>query len=386
MDFIEGPYDQFIETTNFPVLSSIIGLAYAGESPFQAEIYFINLASIIQTPFAVPFFDIFDPRFLDFGVPVAVRGKITFHITDYRGFIKLHRLIDFDFTKFQIQIKDAVIKYVKSVITNVPAEKDVPVVQIERQIALINDSVEETIKNRFFNDFGVTVTGVDIGTIEIDKNSDGYIKLLKVTQDVSAATVEAQTAANVKNIQDMQRINAENTQETLRIQREEGQYAQRKQTQTANFAAYQTEAQAQVGVAGANALGQMGANNAGEMTGSGGFNPAAMMAGMAIGGAMGQNIAGTMNNMMTGVNQPPQAGMIPPPIPNAGYYVAVEGKQTGPFDISVLAQMAMTGLLLANSLVWKTGMSAWVQANSVDEIRTVFGEMPPETPPEIPSE
>ena len=44
-DFIMGPYDGTINTTNFPVLSSIVGLAFGGESPFQAEIYYINLAT-----------------------------------------------------------------------------------------------------------------------------------------------------------------------------------------------------------------------------------------------------------------------------------------------------------------------------------------------------
>ena len=32
-DFIEGPYDDTIKTDNFPVLSSIVGLAFGGESP-----------------------------------------------------------------------------------------------------------------------------------------------------------------------------------------------------------------------------------------------------------------------------------------------------------------------------------------------------------------
>ena len=50
-DFIEGPFDQIIKTANFPILSQIIGLAYEGGTPFQAEIYFINLARIIQVKF-----------------------------------------------------------------------------------------------------------------------------------------------------------------------------------------------------------------------------------------------------------------------------------------------------------------------------------------------
>ena len=106
-DFIVGPYDDTIKTANFPVLSSIVGLAFGGESPFQAEIYFINLAGVNQLRFAVPYFDVFDPRLPDHGVPMAVRGTITFNITDYKGFIKLHRLVNFNHEQFRKQIKDA---------------------------------------------------------------------------------------------------------------------------------------------------------------------------------------------------------------------------------------------------------------------------------------
>ena len=34
-DFIVGPYDDTIKTANFPVLTSIVGLAFGGESPFS---------------------------------------------------------------------------------------------------------------------------------------------------------------------------------------------------------------------------------------------------------------------------------------------------------------------------------------------------------------
>ena len=114
-DFIVGPYDDTIKTANFPILSGIVGLAFGGATPFQAEIYYINLSGIIQIKFAVPYFDVFDPRFLDFAVPMSARGTITFNITDYKAFIKLHRLINFELEEFKTQVKDAVIKYVKGV-------------------------------------------------------------------------------------------------------------------------------------------------------------------------------------------------------------------------------------------------------------------------------
>lgn len=385
-DFIVGPFDQTIKTSNFPVLASIVGLAYEGGTPFQAEIYFINLARIIQVKFGVPFFDVYDPRFADFGVPVAVRGTVSFSIGDYREFIKLHRLSTFNLDDFQKQIRDAVNRYVKDAVANAPAAHDIPVVQIESKTAQINDVVEYDLSERLKETFGVVVSGIDIGVIEIDKSSEGYRQLMSVTQELARATAKAEAEAKIRDIHAKQRIEAEHYEGTLRIQREEGQYAQHKQTQTANLGAFQVEKQAEVGVAGAQALGQMGANGAGDVNigGSGdgtGFNMAAMMASMAVGGAVGQNISGAMNNMMGGINQQTAPGAVPPPIPTVAYHVAVNGQATGPFDISVLAQMATAGQLTADSLVWKNGMAQWAKAGTVDELKNLFSNVMPPIPP-----
>ena len=368
-DYIEGPYDETIKTANFPVLASIVGLAYDGGTPFQAEVYFINLAHVVQVKFGVPFFDIYDPRLADFGVPVAVRGTVSFRIVDYREFIKLHRLTNFSLDDFQRQIRDAVSRYVKDVVANAPAANNIPVIQIETKTAQINDAVEYDIGERLKESFGVLVSGVDIAAIEIDKTSEGYRQLMAVTRDIAATRVEAETQDYV---------------ERLRIQREEGQYAMHKQTQTANIGAFQVEKQAEVGIAGAQALGQMGANGAGDVSlgGSGeGFNMAAMMASMAVGGAVGQNIAGAMNNMMGGINQQATPGAVPPPIPAVAYHVAVNGQATGPFDISVLTQMVAAGQLTADSLVWKNGMAQWAKAGTVDELKNLFANTMPPIPP-----
>ena len=385
-DFIVGPFDQTIKTANFPVLASIVGLAYEGGTPFQAEVYFINLAQVIQVKFGVPFFEVYDPRFEDFGVPVAVRGTISFKISDYREFIKLHRLTSFNLEDFQRQIRDAVTRYVKDVVANAPATNNIPLVQIESKTAQINDVVELDISERLQDTFGVTVSGVDISAIELDKSSAGYRELMSVTKDIAGATVKAEAEARIKDIADKQRIEMENYEESLRIQREEGQYAQHKATQTANIGAFQVEKQAEVGVAGAEALGQMGANGAGNINLGGGgegtgFNMAAMMASMAVGGAVGQNIAGSMNNMMSGINQPAQPGATPPPVPTIAYNVAVNGQATGPYDIAILKQMAAAGQFTADSLVWKAGMAQWQKASTIDEFKEVLANVMPPIPP-----
>lgn len=368
-DFIVGPFDKKIETSNFPVLASIIGLAYAGGTPFQAEVYFINLANIVQVKFGVPFFDVYDPRFEDFSVPVAVRGTVSFKIIDYREFIKLHRLNTFNLEDFQRQIRDAVSRYVKDIVTNAPATHNIPVIQLESKTAQINDAVEYDISERLKETFGVTVSGIDIGAIEIDKQSDGYRQLMAVTKDITTAKMQAETTDYV---------------ERLRIQREEGQYAQHKQTQSANIGAFQVEKQAVVGIAGAEALGHMGENGAGGVdlsNGGAGFNPAAMMAGMAVGGAVGQNIAGTMNGMLSGNNHQAAMGTVPPPVPTISYHIAVNGQAIGPYDMNTLSAMVQSGQLTAATLVWKNGMAAWNRADAVDELKGLFQTTMPPIPP-----
>ena len=364
-EYIEGPCDMILNTKNLPILASLVGLAYEGGTPFQAEVYFINLARIIQVKFGVPFFDIYDPRFTDFGVPVAVRGTVSFSIEDYRAFIKLHRLNNFQLEDFQQQIRDAVSRYVKDTVANAPATHNIPVIQIETKTAQINDMVEYDLAERLKENFGVWVSGIDIGAIEIDKNSEGYHQLMAVTKNIATVRIEAET---------------QDYMERLRIHREEDQYAAHKQTQTVNIGAFQVEKQADVGIAGAQALGQMGANGTGNVNLGGsadGFNMAAMMASMTIGSAVGRNIADAMNPITGSMGQSTPAGVTPPPIPPAAYYVAVNSKAIGPFELSVLAQMASSGQLTADSLVWKNGMSQWEKAKAVDELKGLFSVMPP---------
>ena len=374
-DYIVGPYDETIKTANFPILSSIVGLAFGGASPFQAEVYFINLSGNIQVKFGIPYFDVFDPRFLDFGVPMAVRGTITFNITDYKEFIKLNRLINFELEDFNKQIKDAVTKYVKGVVTNIPSEKGIPVIQMERQLLQINEHIESYLKPRLENDFGVNLKGLDIATIEVDKESTGFIELKKITLDQVTKTTIAQNDVSIKNMQDMQGINAQNMEETLRIQREEAQRAQKLQTETNFIGAHALNQQTDVLKTAADSLGNMT-----DMGSGGGMNPAGMMTGMAMGGAMGGQMANMMNQMGQNINQQQNT---PPPPPQIQYSVSVNGQTAGPFNLQQLQQMVQNGQLTQNTYVWKQGMSGWELAGSVQELASLFGAVPPPPPPPV---
>lgn len=356
-DYIVGPYDEKIKTKNFPVLSSIIGLWYEGDTPFQAEVFFINTSMAIQTRFGIPYFDVVDSRFPDFPVPVAVRGALTFKVQDYKAFGNYHQLVSFNLEELKNKINASVTRYVKDIVTNASSEHNIPVIAIESKIDLITEKVELFLKDRLSDLFGISVTGLDISSIDVDKENESYTELKRITKDITAVKTETDLL---------------NYQEELRIKREETQYAQRMSTRQTNIGAYQTQVGGEVGVAGAEALGKMGEKGAGniDLSGQGaGFNPVTMMAGMAVGSAVGKNISETLDQSL---NQNKTGQVVPPVVPITKYYVAKEGKPTGPYDLNTLKNMLTTGDFDSESLVWKEGMSEWQKAGMQNELSGIF--------------
>lgn len=107
-------------------------------------------------------------------------------------------------------------------------------------------------------------------------------------------------------------------------------------------------------------------------------NPGGLAA-TGAGAGIGLGIGGQMTNVMGGMFSTPTQ---PPPLssPHLQLFVALNGQQSGPFDLPVLQQMAQAGQLTRATLVWKQGMAAWATAGSVAELATLFDSTPPPLP------
>lgn len=105
--------------------------------------------------------------------------------------------------------------------------------------------------------------------------------------------------------------------------------------------------------------------------------------GMGVGMGMGNMVGNTMANAMNTMNTSPQQNTngAPPPLPTqVQYFVAMDGKQNGPFDMEQLQQMVASGKITRESLVWKNGMANWLAASGVDELSSLFNHQPPPLP------
>jgi membrane protease subunit (stomatin/prohibitin family) len=106
---------------------------------------------------------------------------------------------------------------------------------------------------------------------------------------------------------------------------------------------------------------------------------AAAGAGIGMGMAMAAPLGQALSGQQAAASSAPAA---PPPIPGAAtYFVAVEGQQTGPFDLQTLAAQAVSGRLTQQSLVWTQGMAQWTPAGQVPALAGIFAKVPPPLPP-----
>lgn len=126
----------------------------------------------------------------------------------------MHRLVGFDMEAFQKKIKDAVIKYVKSVVSNIPTDHSIPVVQMEKKILEIGEILNQYLKQRLAIDFAINVRAVDLNAIEYDADDESYKQLRALTQGQAAEMSQTQHKINMDQMKAQSQLNIDAMRET----------------------------------------------------------------------------------------------------------------------------------------------------------------------------
>ncbi|MCP4154510.1 MAG: SPFH domain-containing protein, partial [bacterium] len=312
--FMPGMYE--LTTANLPVLSTLKGWVHGFNSPFKAEVYFVNTKRFTDLKWGTQ-----NPIMLrdaEFG-PIRLRafGSYSIKVTDPAKFLKEIVGTDSEFTTDEVvdQLRNIVV----SRFTDALGECKVPALDLAANYDELGNFMVEKIGPEF-GEYGLEL-----------------LKLLVENISLPPAVEEVLDKRSSMGIL--------------------GNMNQFTQFQAANAM-------------------EAAANNP-NGTASGGIG---MGMGFAMANQMGQ--AMSSNQQQNQQNQASPAGG-PPPIPQAvSFFVAINGQQTGPFDINVLKQKVLSGELKKESLVWKNGMAAWSAAGTVPELTSLFGQVPPPLPPQ----
>jgi membrane protease subunit (stomatin/prohibitin family) len=316
--FKPGTYT--LETKNLPLLATLQGWKYGFESPFKAEVYFCSTRQFTNLKWGTPGpCTMRDP---EFGVVrVTAFGLYSIKIKDPAVFIREIVGTDGNFTTEQIE--DNLRGKIGTRIKEVMPDAGIPIIDLEGRVIQLGETLRSRIAPAF-EGFGLDLTEVQVQDIGLP-------------EEVERAIDKAGAMRAIGNMQ--------------------------------TFTQYET----------ASSINDA-ANNPGGLAAAG--------VGVGMGFGMGGQMAGAMDGMFSGQSQSQQqsgpvgASSAPPPLPpQIQLYVAVNGQQTGPFDMALLQQIVQSGQLSRESLVWKQGMSSWTAAAQLQELTALFGSVPPPLPP-----
>jgi membrane protease subunit (stomatin/prohibitin family) len=304
--FTPGMYT--LEAENLPILSTLKGWKHGFQSPFKAEVYFVNTRLYTDQKWGTK--NPVTMRDPEFG-PVRVRafGTYAIRVSDPPVFIREIVGTDGHFTTGEVT--DQIRNILVSRFSDAMAESGIPVLDMAANYDELGSKLDDKVKH------DLAAYGLELKTLLVEN-----VSLPPAVEEA----LDKRTSMGV--LGDM------------------GKYTQ-----------YQA----------ATAIGDAAKN-----PGSGGMAAGGMGAG--LGFAMASQIGQSMN-------QPQQGGATPPPLPQAPqYYVAVDGKQTGPFAADALKQQIQTGAVTKDTLVWTEGMAEWTAAGKVDAVAKLFGMVPPPLP------
>lgn len=305
-----------LTTANMPILTTLRGWKYGFNSPFKVEVYFVNTKQFLNLKWGTK-----NPIMLrdpEFG-PIRMRafGTYCFKInSDPTKFIKNVAGTDGNFTTDGIQ--DQLRNFIITKFTDHLGESKIAALDIASNLNEFSAALQDSL-NADFDELGIEITKF-------------LVENVSLPEEVEKA-LDKRTSMGI--VGDM------------------GKYTQ-----------FQF----------ADAL-KAGAEN------PGGASPAGDAMGMGMGFAMAGQMAQQMMNPQGNTSANQAGTAVPPPVPQQKvYFVAVNGQQTGPFEIAQLQQMAAEGQFTRQSLVWTQGMSEWAAADAVAELSRLFGAIPPPIP------
>lgn len=155
-----------LTTENLPILATLKGWKYGFNSPFKAEVYFINTKNFTDLKWGTP-----NPIMLrdpEFG-PIRIRafGNYSMKVSDPAKFIKEIVGTDGNFTtdKISEQLKNIVVTR----FTDAIGEAQIPVLDMASNYDELSKFLENKIKPEF-NEYGIELTKFLIANISLPPN------------------------------------------------------------------------------------------------------------------------------------------------------------------------------------------------------------------------
>lgn len=315
-EFTSGTYT--IKNEELPVLNQLVNIPFGSNSPFKAEVWFINQLHKLDIKWGTTRpMQLEDPRY-NIIVPVRAYGQYGIKVATPRTFLEtlVGNLTSFSTDKIEQYFKGKITMQLSALIAQKIAIDKVSILDINTQLIEMSAYCQQQL-NQSISNYGIELLDFTIMSINVPEE-DPSIQRLKEAKDLAA------------------RINVTG-RDVYQMER--------------SFDVLET------------AAGNTGAG--GQMM--------AMGAGLGAGVGVGSTIGGIAGQM---INTNPNT---PPPISN--YFVFVNGQQIPNQTKQMIMTMLQQGTINGDTLVWKTGMDNWLPLSQIPELANLVQQAPPPVNP-----
>ena len=317
------PGTHTLETKNLPILRTILSWPYGFESPFKCEVYFVSTRQISGLKWGTP-----NPimmRDADFG-PVRLRAFGTYNLQCQDPKQLLEQLVGTDGEFEADEVSELIRSVVVSSFADVVGSANIAALDLASKYSEIGEAVRAKVVAEIAGEYGLDMPQF-------------FLVNVSLPEEVEKAL---DTRSSIGVIGDMTKFQQYQMGEAMRA--------------------------------------------AAENPSGGGASEGI---GLGAGFAMAQAMANQMMQRQAAAPGPavaavPGAGgaaapVAPPPLPpmaQAVWHAAVQGRSQGPFTAAQLAELIAQGQVERDTLVWKAGFANWTPASEVGEVAQLFGPPP----------
>lgn len=319
------PGTHTLETENMPILSTLKGWKYGFNSPFKAEVYFINTRQFTDMKWGTQ-----NPIMLrdpEFGM-ARLRAFGTFAARVVDPVALLRELVGTDPQFRTEEVEGYLRQLIVSRLSGALANAGVPLLDLATRQAEIGAQLAAALSQELLE------MGIQIPTFIIEN--------ISLPPEVEQALDKRTQMGIVGDLQQYTQFQAANAMEQ--------------------------------------AAGTPG-SGMGEGLGLG----MGIAAGQRMAASLGQVPPAAAPATPTPV-APGGTPAAPPPLPVPDqWFLGINGQQVGPYDVAGLVAQVSAGALTSTTLVWKQGMAQWTPAGQVPELASILGSTPPPLPPQPPA-
>jgi membrane protease subunit (stomatin/prohibitin family) len=141
-----GPGTHTLSAQNLPILVNIIGLAFGGQSPFKAEVYYVNKSVSMDAKFGLLPFNMIEPNF-KVPIPVTSRGSFALQVADSKAFLTkiIGTVTDFNTFSLGQFFRGVIVENVKNAITKISREQKLSPLELESIVLEVSAAVKYLI-------------------------------------------------------------------------------------------------------------------------------------------------------------------------------------------------------------------------------------------------